>query len=152
MSEGSLPRCFTSCTLVIMLHLLSYAVLPVYIILCFCLIVSGGRPKLYELEFLEGVDGRGISVIRSVAQEWKFVAVALGFAIHRIRAIEGACQRSIEKACMEMFMSWLEGGPDLAQPITWDTLIMCLRHAALIDIADRLKIILMDKSGMCNCA
>ena len=125
--------------------------MPVYMILCFCLIVSGEWPKLHELQSLEGIDGRELRVIKTVAPKWKHVAIALGFAIRKIRAIERDYQWNMEKACMEMFMSWLEGGPDLAQPITWDTLIMCLRHAALIDVADRLKIILMNKSGMCNC-
>ena len=149
MSEGSPPRCFTSCTLVIMLHLLSFAVLPVYMILCFCLIVSGDQPKLHELQLLKGVGGRKISVIESVAPKWKHVAVALGFAIHRIRAIERDCPLNMKKAYM-MFMRWLDGEPGL-HPRTWDSLIMCLRHAALTDVADRLTIFLMDKSGMCNC-
>ena len=135
-----------------MLHLLSYAVLPVYMILCYCLIVSGDQPELPELQLLKGVDGRELRVIKTVAPKWKHVAIALGFAVHNIRTIERDYQWNMEEACMEMFMSWLEGGPDLARPPTWNTLIMCLRQAALIDVADRLKIILMDKSGMCNCA
>ena len=115
------------------------------------LIVSGDRPKLHELQFLEGVDGRELRVIKTVAPKWKHVAIALGFAVYRIGMIKRDYQFVMEEACMEMFMSWLEGESGLA-PCTWDTLIMCLRQAALTYVADGLRIILKDKSGMCDYA
>ena len=101
---------------------------------------------------LKGVDGRELGVIKTVAPDWKDLAIALGFDQATIKKIEGDYRGSVKEACMWMFRNWLyEGGPDLA-PCTWDALVMCLRQAALIDVADRLKIILMDKSGMCDYA
>ena len=131
---------------------MSFAVFPVYMILCFCLIVSGDRLQIHELLLLKGVDGREFGVINTVAPDWKDLAIALGFDQATIKKIEGDSRGSVEEACARMFSNWLhKGGPDLA-PRTWDALIKCLRQAALIDVADRLKIFLMDKSGMCDYA
>jgi hypothetical protein len=46
----------------------------------------------------------------------------------------------------KMFMRWLDGGHDLAQPCTWDTLIKCLRHAAFIDVVNRVREILKQRN------
>ena len=90
---------------------------------------------------LEGVDGRKVQVIERVAPDWIYLAEVLGFDHFRIMIIYEDWGRE-ERACQEMFMRWLDGGHDLVQPCTWDTLIKCLRRAAFIDVANNLREIL----------
>ena len=99
-------------------------------------------PKLRELQLLEGVDGRKVRVIETVAPYWTKLAVELGFDQSRIMILEKDYQDSTEEACRAMFMRWLDGGHDLAQPCTWDTLIKCLRRAGFNDVASSLRTIL----------
>ena len=91
---------------------------------------------------LEGGDGRSIRVMEEVTPDWKRLAISLKFNQSQIKTIEKDYKTSTEEACQEMFMRWLDGGHDLAQPCTWDTLIKCLRRAALINVADSLREIL----------
>ena len=101
---------------------------------------------------LKGVDGRIVRVIEEVTPYWKDVAVELGFNHLSIEKTETDCPPGgMMKACQEMFMRWLDGGHDLAQPCTWDTLINCLRRAALISVANSLKEVLGLSSGTCSC-
>ena len=90
---------------------------------------------------LEGVGGRKVRVIERVAPDWKDLAIALGFDQSRIKTIGKDYRGSMEEACQEMFMRWLDGEHDL-QPCTWDTLIKCLRRAAFGSVADSLREIL----------
>ena len=83
--------------------------------------IAGDQPKLHELQLLEGVDGRKVRVVERVAPDWKDLAIALGFDQSRIKTIEKDYRGSMEEACQEMFMRWLAGEHDLAQPCTWDT-------------------------------
>ena len=110
--------------------------------LCLSFVVLGDQPKLHELQLLEGVDGKKVRVMERVAPDWKHLAVSLKFDLWKIRIIEMDHKTSADDACQEMFMRWLDGGHDLAQPCTWDTLIKCLRHAALIDVANSIREIL----------
>ena len=111
-------------------------------VLCLCFIIIADQPKLHELQLLEGVNGRKIRVIERVAPDWKDLAIALGFDQSRIMIIEEDCRGRVERACQEMFMRWLDGEHDLAQPCTWDTLIKCLRRAGCMDVASSLRTIL----------
>ena len=104
--------------------------------------ITGDRPKLHELQLLEGVDGRKVRVVERVASDWKDLAIALGFDQSRIMIIEEDCRGRVERASQEMFMRWLDGEHDLVQPCTWDTLIKCLRRAAFGSVADNLSAIL----------
>ena len=105
-------------------------------------VVLGDRPKLHELQLLEGVSGKKVKVMERVAPDWKRLAISLKFDESKIRIIEMDHKASTEDACQEMFMRWLDGGDDLAQPCTWDTLINCLKRAGLINIAKNLRAIL----------
>ena len=113
-----------------------------YIMKIFYASITGDRPTLHELQLLEGVDGRKVRVIERVAPDWKDLAIALGFDQSRIKTIERDYRGSREEACQEMFMRWLDGEHDLAQPCTWDTLIKRLRRAAFGDVANSLRAIL----------
>ena len=111
-------------------------------ILCTHVIVTDVWPKLGELQLLEDHDGHKIRVIERVAPDWRFLATALGFDKARIKIIERDYGRiSVEEACQEMFIRWLNGEHDL-KPSTWGTLIQCLTQAGLNDVARSLKKIL----------
>lgn len=96
---------------------------------------------LHHLQLLEGY-GRSVRLLDNVAPRWTVLAESLGFNKSRIMAIEEHHKESMEEACQEMFIRWLVGEPDLAQPCTWGTLIRCLRQAGFSDIADSVSMIL----------
>ena len=66
------------------------------------------------------------------------MAIALGFDGPAIEIIDQKVLRNPEEGCREMFVRWLDGGNDI-KPVTWDTLIQCLIHAGLLDVANSLK-------------
>ena len=66
------------------------------------------------------------------------MAAAIGFNKERIEAIEEDEHYKQEKATFEMFGRWLKGGHDL-KPVTWDTLIQCLKETNLQDITKTLS-------------
>lgn len=100
---------------------------------------AGSTPKLHELQLLESDDGNRIRIIEEVAAKWKFVATALGFGAPRIDSIELDSFCKVEHACFEIFVRWLNGEHDLRTPITWMTLIKCLKEARLDRTADKLQ-------------
>ena len=104
---------------------------------------AGDQPKLHELQLLEDINGMTCRIIERVGPDWKDLAIALGFSQSIVMLIEEDCQGRVDRACQEMFMRWLAGGYYLAQPCTWDTLIKCLRRAALSDLANSLRSILI---------
>ena len=73
-----------------------------------------------------------------VAPKWKQVAAAVGFNKERIEAIEVDEHYKQEKATFETFGRWLKGEHNL-KPVTWDTLIQCLKEANLQDVAETLS-------------
>jgi hypothetical protein len=76
--------------------------------------------------------------METVVPKWKKVAAAFGFNKERIEAIEEDEHYKQEKATFEMFGRWLKGEHDL-KPMTWDTLIQCLKDVNLLDIAKMLS-------------
>lgn len=100
------------------------------------------KPKLSELQLLEGRDGGKVRVIEGVAHKWKNMATSLSFDGPRIESIDMGALKMTEDACRKMFVKWLDGDHDLKEPVTWATLIRCLIDAGLIDMADKLKEIL----------
>ena len=104
-------------------------------------IVTDVRPKLKDLQLLKDHDGHEIRIIERVASKWIVLAVALNFDESRIEIIEEDKGRSVEKACLEMFIRWLNGEHDQKMS-TWGTLIQCLTQAGLDDVARTLKKIL----------
>ena len=79
--------------------------------------------------------------IDSIAYQWENVAIALGFdgaAIERIK--KDAFFRSL-RASRDMFIEWLDEGEEygLRTPVTWSTLIECLREANLAETAKILE-------------
>ena len=103
------------------------------------LYITDSQPKLHELQYLEDHDKKVLRVIQSVATKWKKIAFALKFDQKRIDIIERDTFYKNEEASSEMFSRWLAGGHDLRTPVTWATLIRCLRETMMTKTADKLK-------------
>ena len=101
------------------------------------------KPKMTELQLLEGHGGRKIRIIEGVAYKWKELAVALDFDEERIDRIDSEASRVHEEACRQMFEEWLGEDDELKEPVTWATLVQCLIDAGMIETADRLKEIII---------
>ena len=78
-------------------------------------------------------------VIQSVATNWKKMALALKFDQERVDIIERDTFYRNEDACLEMFTKWLDGGHDLRTPVTWATLVRCLREIMMTKVADKVR-------------
>ena len=107
--------------------------------------VADNLPKLHELQYLEGSDKQVVRVIQSVATNWKKVALALKFDRERIDIIERDTFHKNEEASSEMLSRWLAGGHDLRTPVTWATLIRCLRETMMSKTAEKLKYICLHR-------
>ena len=99
----------------------------------------GITPQLHELQLLTFDNGGELRIMETVAPKWKKVAAAIGFNKERIEAIEEDENHKQEKATFEMFGRWLKGEHSL-KPVTWDTLVHCLKEANLQNIAEALSI------------
>lgn len=109
-------------------------------ILCVVFVCVDHKPTLQQLQQLKGGE-EIVRIIDSIAYQWENVAMALGFdgaAIERIK--KDAFFRSL-RASRDMFIEWLDEGEkfDLRTPITWSTLIECLREANLAETAKLLE-------------
>jgi hypothetical protein len=102
------------------------------------IIIVGNTPRLRELQLLRFPNGNEVRIIERVAPEWDEVAVALGFNGAKIKTIKMGAYYQPGKACLEMFIDWLNGGHDL-EPPTWDALIQSLNAANIIDLANLLS-------------
>ena len=102
-------------------------------------------PELHELQHLQATDGRTVRVIEEVAKKWKEVAIALRFGSHEIKSLESDAQHISEHACREMFIKWLNIREDLRRPLTWTTLIQCLREAKLVETAKKLECVCLNR-------
>ena len=103
-----------------------------------CNYIVGESPKLCELQLLKLASRRELRIIETVAPHWKKVAIALGFNQARIKTIEMGSHYQPEEACREIFSSWLNGAHDL-KPVTWSSLIQCLKEAKLMETVDMLS-------------
>ena len=99
----------------------------------------GSVPQLYELQVLSSDNGGELRIMETVAPKWKQVATAIGFNEARIKAVDEGEHCKPEDATFEMFCRWLNGEHNL-KPVTWDTLIQCLKEANLQDVAETLCI------------
>ena len=96
-------------------------------------------PKLHQLDFLDG-NGKTVRLIRTVATNWKTVAIILHFKYHYIDWIERANHYQEVSACRAMFSEWLDGKG--RRPTNWNTLIKALRETDLSEIASDLEYVL----------
>ena len=103
-----------------------------------CKTITDESPKLHELQLLKLANGKEIRIIEMVAPHWKKFATALGFNQARIKSVEMGSHYQPEEACCEIFRSWLDGAHDL-KPVTWDSLIQCLKEAKPVETMDMLS-------------
>ena len=64
--------------------------------------------------------------------------MVLNFSASRIRTIDMESHYKPEDACRQMFYDWLDGDCDLRGPITWNTLIQCLKEVDLNNVVESL--------------
>ena len=100
-------------------------------------------PKMYQLEQLASSDSKTISVIESTAAKWEEVAIALGLDAPAIERIRRDYTSDCREACSQMFAHWLKMDYlDEEKPVTWSTLIDCLKDAEFSSVAEELHDIL----------
>ena len=93
-----------------------------------------------QLEQLRTHDGRIVKIVTEVAAHWKQMARSLGFKEQEVIIIHRNHPNDVESACIDMFERWLAGGH--RQPVTWQTVVDCLRELDLNVVANDLENIL----------
>lgn len=86
----------------------------------------------------ESHGGRKVKVIESIGNQWGELAKALGFENEVIDYIADMFPQDHEASC-QMLSKWLDGGDNLAHPITWTTLIQCLIDAGFVELAESIR-------------
>ena len=99
------------------------------------------RPELYQLQKVEGWEGRAVKVIEQVAPFWEKLAYALHFNPAVVEAVARDNHYKCEQACMDMFCRWLSGSA--RQPVNWETLLVALRDCKLKRLEAELDIVLI---------
>ena len=102
---------------------------------------TGSKPKLQELQLLssENTDTKKVRVIDTVAAEWEELAIALGFEPAVINYIRRDHVHDAKGACCKVLTKWLaEEEENLRSPVTWTTLIECLKDAGFATLAEDL--------------
>ena len=75
----------------------------------------------------------------------------LDFSVSRIKKIEMESHYKPEDTCHRMFFEWLDGDSDLRGPVTWNTLIWCLKKLELKDdVAETMNSIFDPVCGIVN--
>ena len=97
-----------------------------------------------DLQLLKCRSGRRLRVLDTVAADWMYLAISLGFEGPVIECIEMESLMRPTEACHRVFTKWLDGGDGLCKPVTWDTLIQCLIDAGFVDTAEQLEEILCE--------
>ena len=95
-------------------------------------------PTLHQIDHLEG-STETITIIRTVASEWRQIATRLKFGHHDISRIEKDNPRDCRDACRQMFSEWLDGNG--RKPITWKTLVNVLEESEHCRLARKLEMI-----------
>ena len=95
---------------------------------------------MVQLEKLKTHDGRVIKIVTEVAGNWEQMARRLGFKEPEVKIIHKNHPNDVESACTDMFERWLAG--EHRQPVTWQTVVDCLRELDLNVVANDLEEIL----------
>jgi len=85
------------------------------------------RPEVYQLMKLKGKNGRTVKVIEGVAAEWEQLAYTLKFSPAVVRNVRRDTTQDCTAACEEVLYRWVNGAEGTRQPVSWATLIECLR-------------------------
>ena len=95
---------------------------------------------MVQLEQLRTHDGRVIRIVIEVAAHWEQMARRLGFKEPEVRTITRNHPCDVESACTDMFEQWLAG--EHRKPVTWQTVVDCLKEIDLNVAASDLENIL----------
>ena len=100
------------------------------------------KPRLAALMKLKG-NKEEVSVIKSVAPEWKQLGISMDFdetgEFLELVASNDTLKTPIDR-CQKMFQHWLNGNG--VEPMTWNTLIELLRDNSKANIAEKIEKIL----------
>ena len=100
---------------------------------------AADRPKIYQLMRLKGKKGRTVKVIEGVAAEWEQLAYTLQFSPAVVRAVQRDTNQDCAAACEEVLYRWVCGAEGTLQPVSWVTLIECLRDCDFVELARNLE-------------
>ena len=91
---------------------------------------------------LKGKEGKTVKVIEEVAAEWKQLAYTLQFSSAVVRTVQRDTTQDCAAACEEVLYRWVSGAEGTRQPVSWATLIECLRDCDFRVLASDLEKVL----------
>jgi hypothetical protein len=97
-------------------------------------------------------NGRKMRIIKSIAAEWKALAIRFGFEGMTISTIKKGAFYQPDDACCKMFIRWLNGEQGLKR-LTWYNLIQCLEETEIekfSSLTRDIKEAIMLKGGICS--
>ena len=107
--------------------------------------LSDACPRMDELKLLKTRDGRDIRVVTEIAGcSWQDMAYALNFSLAEVGVISKNNPMDVESACADLLSRWLEGGH--RQPVSWRTIVNCLRERELNVLASQVHDYIQDCS------
>ena len=94
------------------------------------------------MEQLRTHDGREITIVTEVAgiSNWEEMARRLDFKQSEVNIIRKNHPGDVKSACIDMFGQWLAGKH--RKPVTWQTVVECLKELNLNVVANDLETIL----------
>jgi len=105
---------------------------------------AADRPEVYQLRRLKGKEGRTVKVIEGVAAEWEQLAYTLQFSPAVVRTVRRDTTLDCAAACEEVLYRWVNGAEGTRQPVSWATLIECLRDCDFIMLARDIRNVLCE--------
>ena len=84
---------------------------------------------------LEGKEGTTVKVIEGMAAEWERLAYTLQFSPAVVRTVRRDTTQDCTAACVEVLYRWVSGAEGTRQPVSWATLIECLRDCDFVMLA-----------------
>ena len=95
------------------------------------------------LKLLQTRDGREIRIVTEIAgHNWQDMAFALEFSPAEVGVVSKNHPSDVEAACTDLLSRWLTGGH--RKPVSWQTMVQCLREINLNSLAFRLEASLQD--------
>ena len=103
-------------------------------------------PEVHQLMIMKhkGKEGRTVKVIEEVAAKWEQLASALEFSSAVVRTVRRDNNQDCAAACEEVLRRWVGGAEGTRQPVSWTTLIECLRDCDFITLARDLEDVLCE--------
>lgn len=112
------------------------------VLFCNCFYLVAEHPTLAHLEYLVAKGGRVLKIVTEVAGRWEKMARSLNFTEGEIEIIQRNHPGDVESACSDVFKRWLERKH--RHPVTWQTVVECLREVDLNVVAKDLNATLVD--------